>query len=362
MAAQNSAQRTPQIILKLSQKEVFDLAWSPNGRYIVGKSAAGLGYTLWDAKTGKKLHEISDSYGPWAGEGNVSFTPDSRYVILIPRAPIPSGASRVAFALWNVDTGVIDKMIEAPYRGQPPVFSNLDKFSISNEAGRMAAVFSGRSAPGNVIIYDTNTWQIIDASVPVPTRSGLTFGFALSPSGRRVAMGGVAAGTYRGRPRGIIWIYDVATNTPVRIIEEAHADFVTHLAFGSEDSRLISAADQSGAVRNAATQQLEALHDGDPVRAWDIATGQKVASFELDTTMARSLVVSPNGRYIAFGGNSRQRDTPDEYRIWDRQSGILIGTIEGSLYAAAFSPDSCCLAVHAKGWFEQILVVRLPAD
>lgn len=245
ITAEASAQsaREPQIILKLPQKEVFDLAWSPDGRYIAAESGGGIGYVIWDAKTGKKLHVLSDPYGPWAGEGNVGFTPDSRHVIVMPRGPVP-GVGRIAFALWNVETGAIDKMIEAPFVGQPPVYSSLNQFSISHEAGRMAAVFTGRNAPRRVVVYDTNTWEIIGARVPIPTSSGITFGFALSSSGNLVALGASSPGNYHGQPKGIIWVYNVGTGKSVRVIEGAHADIVSHLAFIDRDGRLVSAASQ----------------------------------------------------------------------------------------------------------------------
>jgi WD40 repeat protein len=169
-------------------------------------------------------------------------------------------------------------------------------------------------------------------------------------------MGSSVQGGYRGRPTGKIWIYDVRTGKNVRIIEEAHADTVRHLAFADGDKQVISVADQYVRTRrNEVTEQPELLRDGDPVRIWDIATGAKIASFTIASGGAKSLAVGLNGQLIILGAGTAIRGIPSEYIIWDKQSGTQIANIEGSAYGAAFSPDGCCVATTDSGW-RQIIV------
>jgi dipeptidyl aminopeptidase/acylaminoacyl peptidase len=346
-----------QAIVRLPRKEVYDLAWSPDGRYLAAESGGGLGYIIWDARTGRKIRELAGSYGPWTGQGPLTFTPDSRHLIVIPRTLVKSDGQRVAFALWNVETGALDRTVTIPFDG------SLKHAAAASAVDRLAVIFEGQNAARQVVIYDTRTWDIVSTQVPIPTLVGLPFGFAFSQGGDFVAMGGYAPREFQGQTRGMVWVFDATSGKEIRSIEGAHADFVSHVAFIGQGGRVISTAPQYRQKYNKLTQQYDLLRDGDPVRIWDVATGEKVASFSAESSETYSLTVSPNGRYVVFGSASAVRGASSNYRIWDLASGSSLGTLTGGVRGAAFSPDSCCFAIHgdpASGR-EEVVVIKIEA-
>jgi WD40 repeat protein len=344
------------VVHRLPRAEVFDLAWSPDGRYLAAESASGRGYIVWNAKTGKKVRELAGDYGPSAGRGPLLFTPDGQHLIVLPSPRMTVAGERVGFALWNIETGAIDRKVTIPFAG------HLEHGAVSVSRDQLAVIYDGRDAPRHVTIYSTSSWEIVNTRVPRPTKIYAPTGFAFSPDGSRIAMSDSAPGEYRGQPMGTIWIYDAPSGAIVRTIEGAHADRPTFLSFTTDHRHLVSAAGQYGTSRNELTKELEVIRDGDPVRIWDTASGEKVKSFALETGHAYSLAVSSDGNFVVFGAATKVRNTPGHYRLWNLKSGALIQTFDGlkEMRAAAFSPDSRYLALRMHRNRDEIVVLELP--
>ncbi len=140
----------------------------------------------------------------------------------------------------------------------------------------------------------------------------------------------------------------------------------------SEDSNVRLADDASSAGQKAAAANglpgtpLDKLSTGAsvrfaPVRVWDVATGQKLASVSGFTAGVRSAALSPDGRRIVTvtdktlkyvlldakghvrGSVSESEVAPDAaVRVWDAESGRQIAVLSGTdsrPCGAAWSPD-----------------------
>jgi WD40 repeat protein len=97
-----------------------------------------------------------------------------------------------------------------------------------------------------------------------------------------------------------------------------HSASVEALAFSPDGTRLASSA------------------YNDPVRVWDVATGQILQLLAGNADGASSLAFSPDGARLASGGFDSL------VKIWDAEDGGLVSTLQGHtdmVLAVAFSPD-----------------------
>jgi WD40 repeat protein len=353
-----------EIVRKFARESVFGLAWSPDGRYLAAESGGGEGYVVWDVQTGKNIRELKSPYGPWAGTGDLSFTPDGKHLIVLPHeAVFNDGGQRVAFALWNIQTGEIDRKIVLPDVDGGVSHRKLAHYGISSAALRMAVVYGGEGGSRKIHIYDTQTWDVINTAIDI-RRSMPPRAFAFSGNGHLVAIGDMVPEAYDGTPQGMIWIYRVEDGRLIKTIERAHANIVAHLAFAQNEKLLVSAASQYGKQLNPLTGLLDTFRDGDPVRIWDILTGAKVASLNAETGAATSLAVNSDGTLVAFGGATKINGAPGLYHIWNPGNTgpplVIDGMREGT-YAAAFHPNRQAVAIHGRRgiWSAEVLVLQL---
>ena len=161
---------------------------------------------------------------------------------------------------------------------------------------------------------DFHTWHLPDAAT-VRLGKGDIKEIAFSPNGALVAVG-----TDVG-----IWLYDVATSREVALLPTRR---IWDIAF-SHDGRTLASC---GAYK-------------DPIRLWDVATGEETASIDYDAT---ALAFSPDGQTLASGSNYG-------IELWDVETRIqkaAMSTAEGTwgIRSVAFSPDGRTLA--AGSWLD----------
>lgn len=331
---------------KLHHRGVLQAVWSPDGKRLV---SAGGHYALWDPHTGEKIHELSAPLASIRQDGPVRFTADGRYVVVALNSRVDGVA--VTFGLWNVKTGEIDRQIPFPKKhfarriGGDPWFMPLPGQQLA-VAAYEASTPPYRGEP--ILLYDTTTWEVVDELLQMP-RNGARC-FDISPDGRLLAIGNWRLGPYVGEPRGRIEIFDIASRKQVRVIEGAHKDTPHHLNF-SPDSRYIASSpwEVGSKSRNMATDKMEEMWFSDPVRVWDVDTGQKVASFGDSFPGVSNLVFHPNEPWLAASvrrsfGNAKGPG----FRIWDWQAGTelaLINPFSASAQHIAFSPDGRYVAM-----------------
>ena len=184
--------------------EVYDVAYSPDGRWLASAGGDGNGplepgeVKLWDAETGQ---EIRTFVVPTAAVFGVAFSPDSRW--------LASGCADGIVRIWDTrDPASKARELEGHIghggtRGVP--------------SGRPTCL--GRwywmSESGEVKIWDLSTGRVLD----LRGHTGPVWGLACSPDGRRLATGsddrtiklwdtttGEEVFTLRGHTAGVICV------------------------------------------------------------------------------------------------------------------------------------------------------------
>ena len=248
-AAAQTVEGSLRIVRTIVESQPLQVAWSSDGRYVAAAlGGTDPGYAVWDATTGRKVRELRQPYGDFSGGPNLLFAPDSKHLVVWPRQFNPNDPKSVSFALWNFETGGIDRTVVGP--------SPVGNYAFSAEAKRFAVLYSRNV----VITYDTRTWEPISRFVADRASSGGT-AFVMSSDGKLIAAGGADGGQYRGDPFGRIVIHDVDTGWLVRVIDDAHQDRVARLAFIGSDA-LASTARQGDNVMNSVTKKVEVVSAG----------------------------------------------------------------------------------------------------
>ncbi len=346
------------IVQRLAQQGAFHLAWSPDGRLLAVDSGDG-SYAVWDTTSGRKVRELRDkSWGRFGGGVSLAFSGDGKHVIVpadVVNAPRMIGGKRVELGAWNIETGAIDAVLLGP--DAPANRIGLRDFAVAGE--RLAVLYQNNESatPRYLIaVYDTRTWQLID-SWPVDGSRALAF----DRTGTLIAVGRSSpyGGDDVGLPHGQIRIYDAASGRLVTMLDGVHQSIVTHLAFVGSN-RIVSTASQVDRGFNRTTLRSRQLVDGDPVRIWDLASGNKALSFRVavDTPYA----LSSGGGVVALSGT---RNRPGRFWVWDTEGPREVGRLSSeSTYftAVAVNPDGRTVAignVRLGGEGFEVLVVAI---
>ena len=282
------------------------IAWSPDGRTLVGASSWVL--RLWDPASGTIVRSLKGS-----GQASaVAFSPDGR--------TLASGLHDGAVQLWDPASGRVVR-------------------TLAGRGGRITAVAvgpDGRSLAGGsedamAYLWDLPSGRLVRSFDG--DGSGVTT-VAFSPDGRRLASGSV-------RDKTRVW--DPASGLLVRELDE-RTDYVQQGFFSARLSVLSSAFSPDG----------ETLATGlawGVVHLWDLASGRLAATLDPgrlpqgpDNSVS-AVAYSPDGRTLASGSADHR------IRLWDPASGRLAGSLDGAGVwdqALAFSPDGAVLATESK--------------
>ena len=293
---------------------VSSIAWSPDGKLLAASLASG-GYRVWDATTGKVVRSLGDEYKKGSVD-RLAFS-DSTHLIVEPRSVAPTGPTRVALALWNIDTGAVDFRIDGPSMAQSYAFA---------EQGDRLVVLYGQN---QVVTYSAKTWAKI-ATFSAP--QGALGPMAIEPSGHRVAFGGRLAVDYRGGQLGRVWVFDAASGQLEATVEQAQHGSVSHLTFLGDGGLLATTADQILGLRNFATNVIDRMSDRDPIRIWSVGGALK-SSFALAFGTPNSLTSTVDGSLlgVAAGSSGARRDIRVPNLEHTHRSGNWLGGGRGSL-------------------------------
>jgi len=246
------------------------VAYSPDGRWIVGGSAGGTLH-LWDAESGDMLA----TYRVGSAISSVAYSPDGKRIGV-------GTASGVC--TWGGEDGIgLDRL-----RGQKTCVNSV---AYSPDGRRIA---SG-SADGTLQLWDTGSGAMLAV---FRGHSDSVTSITYSPDGRRIV-----SGSNDGSIR--IWDAEIAPDAAVLRGEEGS---ITSIAY-SPDGRRIAIAN-SWSLRSYTA------------RVFDAESGAEVAVLAAYGDAIRSIEFSPDGRRI-FGGSEEGR-----VHVWDAHTGQRLEVVE----------------------------------
>ncbi|MFO0807852.1 MAG: protein kinase [Gemmataceae bacterium] len=337
------------ITLRGHAKGVDGIQFSPDGRRIVSGSQ-DRSIKVWDVAGGKELRTYR---GHTATVNGVSVSPDGRLLA-------SAGADRT-IKLWDMTAdpeAAALKLPEVRYLHFSPDGRRLA--ATSSEAtirvwdaatNREVLVLRGHTTTVNGVCFSPDGRRLASASSDGTVKiwdavegketatcggySGRVESVCFSPDGESVAAaGGIADGPTAGRPRDVpaavvVW----AARTGRELARLAgHAKGVRSVAF-SPDGRFVAAGGEDGTAR-----------------VWDVTAGTEVSTFRGERGTIRCVCFSPDGRSLAAADTPTlfsASGSPSDVRVWDLDSGTSVRVFRGhrdQVNNVTFFPDGRRLA------------------
>ena len=270
---------------------VFDLAWSPDGRYLVSANRDH-SVGVWEWEKGKERRALKGHTSLVLG---VAVAPDGSSVV--------SGCGDQTIRVWDMQSGATSRTLKAN--------AAVTDIALSSQGQTLVA----GCMDGQVQIWD------LDSGVRrhvVEVKGGLLGGADVTPDGKlAVSVGG---------------------DHDVRVWEVGSGDCV-HVLKGRAGSvwSLTVAPDGRHAVSGA---------DDKTVRIWNLHTGANIRTLEGHTAGLQGLAITPDGKWIA------SYDKSGTVRLWEFATGRAVG-LSGEAeteplpgHAVAFHPNGSLLATR----------------
>jgi RNA polymerase sigma factor (sigma-70 family) len=317
--------------------ELFrEMAFSPDGKQLLGLNFNTRALLVWELPGGKALHRLTVSVNAVV---TAAFTPDGRGVLVGSQGldavllDLASGKERRRFRTWPSSLAVAfapDGKTVALGVGDGAV-SQWELATGKRHAASADPVPSYSQvrfdADGKLLWAASDTFVGFDwragrevRRLPVP-HEGTSAVLALSPDRSRLA--GV-----NGAGKPTVW--DAASGKELCVLPAPNSGW-TMRAFAPDGKTLFTGEWQG------------------PVRAWDVSTGQERPAIDKEARVTRSLVVSPDGRWLAAADHPQAAGSRAAVAVWDLASGRLVHRLQPRPEAArawglAFSPDGTRLA------------------
>ena len=339
----------------LRDKEVDDVAFSPDGRILAGTSVSVVNQMqvgvvkLWDVETGRILNTLTATQYAKLGKpkervrrvNSVAFSPDGKILA-------SGSASDGTVKLWEVATGKnINTFTEIPGDG------DAMSVAFSPDSTKLAV----GSAEGITLLEVLTGQQIYTRRHVNGLPEMAVFSVAFSPDGRMLASASWAG----------VKLWDVSTGENITTLT-GHTRMVGSIAFAPDGRTLASSALDGAEVWDAMTGgYLDTLaghpnlvstiayspdgailatgsYDGItdyPVKLWAVSTGKNITTLRGPMNIVTDVAYSPDGKHLASASSD------NTIRLWDVSTGHQLATLEGHKQAVssiAISPDGTKLA------------------
>jgi WD40 repeat protein len=248
----------------------------------------------------------------------VTFSPDASWFV--------SGSGTPTYGAWSSETDATSVDVCEGATGRRrwtlgAIQGRVYAVAVSPD-GRRVAVGSGFLNPkreARVSIWDATTGQPL-WSRRKPGLQPMTVAF--SPDGRSLAVG---YGLYSSDQVGRVKVWDALSGREVMALPGPRGG-VNKLAYDPEG-------------------KLLALAGSGTVAVWDLAARTKVRDLGGHTRWVYAVAFSPDGRWLATGGWDRR------FKLWEADTGaekLSVFAHEGFVLDLAFSPDSHHLATTSE--------------
>jgi WD40 repeat protein len=302
---------------------VTDVAFFPGGKYVVSGGEDSTA-RIWDVATGKTLHVLT---GHDAAITRLAVSPDGKYIV--------TGSVDRTARLWDASTGKHVRVFDHPEVVSSVAYSPDGK------------TFATGCEDNVVRLWDASTGQLMHE---FSGHQADVLGIEFSPDNRLLLTGSADR-------TALLW--DLATGKNIRSFT-GHASNVQEVTF-SPDGNQIATTSNDGVVRvwslrtsaigmqfighKATVIQASFSPDGQYVvtasidgtaRIWNTLTGQTTLSLTGHTNEVRGAVFSPDGKTVLTAS------ADGTARLWNPASGKELLRLEGHtgpVHRAVFSPD-----------------------
>ena len=286
-------------IARLGKGIINEIAYSPNGKYLV--VAASIGIWIYDMETYQEVALLTGHIGPVS---SVAFSPGGSAII--------SGYDSGGILVWDVRTGKHKRTLLPDQEWVSSVaFSPNGKIIASG----------GACAEGmcqGITLLDIQTGKRLKSFGGLHTTLSLSF----SPDGKMLASSGDEWDSN-------VRLWDVQTGELLRTLEKraVFEDFegrdVNSVVF-SPDGKIIASGSGNGTIR-----------------LWNANTGEFIRYLVGHRKSVNSVAFSPNGKTLMSAGT-------EGVGIWNVNTGEFIDEVQVPAISAAFSPDEKTCAVVSK--------------
>lgn len=280
-------------ILPKERDDVHSVKFSTDGIQLISVSGDG-SLHLWDVDTGR--YQLSSALGEhtnWVS--NLAFSTDSKYLI-------SDNALEARVRVWSAETFTQHTILAPP--------QDVIGLTFSPDFKKLV----GRVFLHGIQVWDATTKEHLFALEGIDRRDHY-WPLVFSPNGKIFAGSG-------GQTLLSNKIQFWQTDTGARLFTlEGHTGVVSEYTFSPDSQTFASGGDDGILI------------------LWDVETGKRLLNLTGHTERISALAFAPDGKILTSGGGN-------EIRLWDVQTGTLIGSLDTAenVTALAFSPDAKTLA------------------
>jgi WD40 repeat protein len=319
---------------------------SPDGKFLAVGNTQEFCVQLLDPVTGKEIRRIPRSFS----EARLVFSPDSKLLVGVPS--------------WS---GSLTVWETASWKRLPSSADGVEGLHGFDRDGRLVVRVDGR--------YQISDWRTGRIVGDLPAIHGKFHVVTYSPDRRFNAYYTMMKPEDWKPETFSITVRDVATDKEISRLGGGNTDYCFNKAFTNDSKRLLTIS-QSGVIRlwdittgkelwaekqpgagvphlSADDRRLAVLCSRSEkemeLRVWDLVTKKRVAEIPVPYLFFGGISFSPDGKFLAGGGNDRVTDLNDKGTvfIWDVDTGKvrrkLVGHSPGKI-SCRFAPDGRTLS------------------